>query len=145
MDCRVREETILTIDVRNYADHTMVFKVTNELPHSKGDNTIKINPGRIEKYKLKICPILGGEYTGSISFINEEQHYLWYTIGVKAESSKSERTIEMACGVRKQTSHDIELSNPTSDPVTFRVSLNGEGLMGEPLFTLPPKSNGKYE
>ena len=118
--------------------------MTNELNHSKGENTIKVKPNRTDKYKLKVCPILGGEYTGSITFTSDEGHYQWYTIGVKAESSKSERTIDLNSYVRKAVSYDIELSNPTTDDVVFRVILEGKGVMGEPSFHLGPKSAGKY-
>jgi hypothetical protein len=94
IESRVREENILSIAVKNPSERVMMFKVLNELNHSKGDASFKVKPMGEFKYKLKVCPILGGEYTGSIVFTNDEGHYQWYTIGVKAESSKCERIIE---------------------------------------------------
>jgi len=39
-----------------------------------GPTTFSIMPGKTYKYPLVITPLLGGVYTGSITFHEEEEH-----------------------------------------------------------------------
>lgn len=145
INCQVREEATLNIDVRNYAEKMMAYKVYYEMPYAHGESTFKVRPTSTDKYKLKINPILGGEYTGYINFTDENGHYCWYTLCVKAESSQCEKSIDLNCYVRRSVAYDIELTNPLDEEVTYKCVINGECLYGAPTFTLGANQTGKYQ
>lgn len=50
----------------------------------------------------------------------------------------------MRAFIRKATSAEISLSNPLNEPITFEVFYQGEGLIGDSIFSLEPKSVGTY-
>lgn len=110
-----------------------------------GTETFKVNAKDSAKYPLSITPILGGVYTGSITFYDNEDRFLWYTVEVRTESPKPEKTLELKSFVRKAVGVDISLDNPLDDPITFEVFYNGEGLLGEPSFQIEPNRTGIYE
>ena len=145
INCRVREETVLSISVKNNQDRAIIFKVNNELNHSSGESSIKVKANQTKDYQLSVKPILGGEYTGLITFTSDEGHYQWYTLSVKVESSKCERTIDMQAFVRKTVHSEIELNNPTDGEVCFDVTLEGTGVHGDSKFYLEPNSNASYK
>lgn len=144
IDCNVREEKIVTIDVRNYVEKMMNYSVYFELPYATGDSTFKVRPMSVDKYKIKVCPILGGEYTGYINFTDENGHYCWYTMSIKAESTKAEKSIELSCYVRKTMTHEIELNNPLDTEITYKVVITGECIYGHPTITVPANESKKY-
>ena len=72
--------------------------------------------------------MLSGQYTGSITFIDEQTgEYFWYTILVNTESPKAEDVITMNSVIRKATAFDITLQNPLDEPIVFEVIVTGEG------------------
>ena len=144
VNCDVREEKTILIDVRNYEEKMMNYKVYFELPYATGESSFKVRPLSTDKYKLKVCPILGGEYTGYINFTDENGYYCWYTLCIKSESSKAEKSIEMSCYVRKTCHHEIELNNPIDKDVLYKVAMNGEGVNGSSSIMVPANSTKKY-
>jgi len=95
-------------------------------------------------YDLEITPLLGGVYTASITFQDQDERFVWWTVEVKTESPKPEAVIDLRAFIRKATSAEISLSNPLNEPITFEVFYQGEGLIGDPVFSLEPKSVGTY-
>lgn len=63
---------------------------------------------------------------------------------VRTDSPKPESVIDMRACIRKATSAEISLSNPLNEPITFEVFFQGEGLIGDPSFSLEPKSIQTY-
>ena len=99
-----------------------------------------IPPNKDFTYELKITPILGGIYTGCITFyeINNKQKYVWYTICVNTERPKTQKTIELQTYVRKTIAFEIVIENPHDETLSFDVSIEGESLMGIFLLILEP-------
>ena len=56
-----------------------------------------------------------------------------------------EKIIELSAVVRKAVAFDISLRNPLKEMTSFEVSIEGEFLMGSPVFTLPPLQTATYE
>lgn len=96
-------------------------------------------------YNLSITPILGGVYTGSITFYDNEDWFIWYTVEVRTESPKPEKTIDLKVIVWKAVGVDISLENPLKEPITFEVFYNGVGLLGDTSFLVEPNWIGVYE
>lgn len=88
--------------------------------------------------------MLGGVYTASITFKDNEDRFIWWTVEVRTDSPRPERNIEMKAFIRKGVSAEILLNNPLNEPISFEVFYSGEGLIGDPVFSLEPKTVGTY-
>ena len=78
-----------------------------------------------------MTPVLSGQYTGSITFYETPDIYIWYTVLLNTESPKATDTIELSTQIRQALAFDINLQNPLDTQVIFEVIINGEGLIGE--------------
>jgi len=82
------------------ADKSITYKVETDLINSSGASTITIGPGKKANYLLSVCPVLSGQYTGSITFTDDQGRYLWYTVFLNTESPKSTQTVEIQTLIR---------------------------------------------
>jgi hypothetical protein len=69
---------------------------------------------------------------------------MWWTVEVRTDSPKPSQTIDLRTFIRKATAAELSLNNPLNDPITFEVFYQGDGLIGDPTFSLEPKSVGTY-
>ena len=60
-----------------------------DLINSEGLKQITVNPGKTSNYQLKTTPIMGGTYTGSITFYdqNDKNNYIWFAAVLNIERS----------------------------------------------------------
>ena len=93
---------------------------------------------------MAITPLLGGVYTASITFQDNEDKFIWWTVEVRTDSPKPEAVIDMRAFIRKAKSVEVSLSNPLNEPITFEVFYQGEGLIGDSTFSLEPKHVNTY-
>jgi hypothetical protein len=82
-------------------------------------------------YIFNVTPVLSGQYTGSITFTDEDGKYFWYTVFMNTEAPKSSQTVELATTIRSATIFSVTLNNPLPQPVVYEVMINGDGLQGE--------------
>ena len=80
---------------------------------------------------MQITPLLGGVYTASITFQDNEDRFMWWTVEVRTVSPRPESNIDLRSVIRKATSAEISLSNPLNEPITFEVFYQGDGLLGD--------------
>lgn len=99
------------------------------------------------RYTLDICPQVSGSVHGSVTVRTPDGRYLWYTVEIRAAPPPPERTIEVSADVRTAAVLEVEVVNPSLEPVEFAVELEGEGLLGEPTLTIGPGPNSvaKYQ
>ena len=102
-----------------------------DLPGVSGDATIEVGPNTTADYELFVRPLLGGEYSGAITFIAPDGSFIWYTIEIFADAPSCEDTLELRAFVRKAVAVEIGLANPLNEPVEFEVRLTGNGLLEE--------------
>ncbi|KAL4498636.1 hypothetical protein ABPG72_019754 [Tetrahymena utriculariae] len=146
ISCKAKQPTTKEIEIRNpYTDKEIIYRVETDLINASGPSSLAIKPGKKAKYVLTLNPILSGQYTGSITFYENDEKYLWYTVLLNTESPKPDKCIEMSTQVRQAATFSIEIKNPLNQDATFEVMINGEGLIGDTLFNLPAKSEGNYE
>lgn len=148
MDCIAKNTTSKTIEVVNpYKDRAVTYVVETTLINPDGPPSFTIPPGKSYKYVLSVAPALGGLYTGSITFSEQEDKskFVWYTVLLKTDRPKCEKTIDLSTYVRKSVVFDIELANPLRETITFEIAIEGEGLHGSSSFVLEPKQSGVYE
>ena len=88
--------------------------------------------------------MLGGTYTASITFEDDEGRFLWWTVEVRTDPPEPRSNIAMRACVRKATTATVRLANPLAEPITFEVHFSGEGLIGDPALTLDPNSESTY-
>ena len=145
LNCQARQTTVHNFEIKNITDKMQTYRVETDLNNVTGAENFRVNPKQTAKYALSITPILGGIYTGSITFYDNEDRFIWYTVEVRTESPKPEKTLELKSFVRKAVGVDISLENPLDEPVVFEVFYNGEGLLGDTSFGVDPKKTGVYE
>ena len=67
--------------LHNKTGHPVTYQVETDLINPEGAKEITIEPHSDYNYVLKVTPILGGIYNGSITFIdvNNQENYVWFT------------------------------------------------------------------
>jgi len=145
LECVARKTRTFTFPIKNEGEKRMAYRVETDLYNASGKSSFELGPGKTEEYVLEVTPVLGGAYTGSITFFDEEGHYKWWTVEVHTESPKAEKIIDLITTIRKAIAFEIAIANPLDEKVVFEVILNGEGLLGETAFTILPKQTATYE
>lgn len=148
LNCVARKATTHIIEVVNpYKDKQISYKVETDLINPEGPPAFTIPAGKIFKYPLSVTPLLGGLYTGSITFFEEgeKNKYLWYTILVNTDRPKSEKVVELTTFIRKGVSFNIEIANPLPEMVVYEAIIDGDFLTGPTNFQIGPKQTLSYE
>ena len=145
LNCQARQTTVHGFEIKNLFEKAVQYWVETDLNNVTGAEQFVVKPRDTFIYNLSITPILGGVYTGSITFYDNEDRFIWYTVEVWTESPKPEKTLELKSFVRKAVGVEISLENPLKEPITFEVFYNGEGLLGDTSFVVEPKRTGVYE
>lgn len=146
--CRARHQKDEVFEVPNpYSDEYANYTVETDLPEDWviGRQNFSVPPGKVGKYALQITPNLGGIFTGSITFKDQKGRYYWWTIEIQTESPKAEKALDMVADVRKQCVLEVTLKNPMEINATYEVVITGEGLSGDPVFTVPANSTAEYQ
>ncbi len=149
--CSARKKSVFSIFIPNLEsilgppkshqqdDHpTRLFKVETDLPFAIIKESAKI-PAEGGNFEFSVnCP-MGGELNGYVSFKDTDtQAVFWYAIVVDVTSPQEEKTIEVQATVRQAVVVEITLDNPLKDELVFDVTLQGEGLIGQPILSLLP-------
>jgi hypothetical protein len=145
VSCQARDSMTHMFRVPNATKEPVTFNVESDIPHVKGASTLTVGPGDVREYQLTIAPQLGGTYSGSLSFVAPNGDAVWFTVEIQAEAPPAEDTLSLEAGVRNAVALEIRLANPLDEPVDFEVMLEGEGLVGDPIFLLGPKETACYE
>lgn len=146
IDCKLKEEKVIEIELDAIKKSYGTFTVEIDLPHyASGPSNIEVPFSKVAKYPLSIQALLGGEFTGSVTFKNDQGHYWWYMVTLKVESSKFERQLDIVSPCRKALFQKIELENPINETVMFKVAIDNEYLSGQNQITLAPREKKQYE
>ena len=143
--CQARDRLKHCFTIRNGRNTEVAYDVQSDLPHVSGSSSVTVPPGRDMDYELLLHPLLGGTYTGSITFIAPSGEYIWYTVEVIVSSPEPEGSLDISTFVRKAAAVEITLANPLDQRVEFEVLLDGEGLLGDLSFVLDAHESGVYE
>ena len=147
--CKAREAKTFSIPLKQISSsrklnpqvfEAQVFAVETDLPYLSGPETIPVREHGAD-YRFVVLSPFGGLFTGYISFRDtESEAIIWYTVTIEVTAPAKEKTIDVEAVVRKAVVVEITLENPTSEPLVFQVSIEGEGLLGESLLELPVSS-----
>lgn len=122
-------------------DSLQVFLIETDLPYLTGSEQVVVGEEGAS-YTFTILSPVGGSFGGYISFRDAEypEVNVWHTVTVEVTSPAEERSVTVESVVRKAVAVEITLDNPTEDTLTFEVNIQGEGLLGQTTFDLPPRS-----
>jgi len=121
LSCAAREKQTHTFEIKNPTDKKVTYTVWTDLQNAVGTKEFTIEPRKSFDYPLSITPLLGGVYTASITFQDNEDRFIWWTVEVRTDSPKPEAVIDMRAFIRKAKSVEVSLSNPLNEPITFEV------------------------
>lgn len=144
VECKLKEEKTIYIDLEVMRKINTLYQVEIDLPYSKGADTLEVPANKAGRYPLKITPLLGGEFTGSVTFKADNGIYWWYMFTLKVESSKFERHLDMLTHCRKPVVQEIELENPLNETISFKVVIDNDALTGAQNVMVPSLSKVKY-
>eukprot|EP01022_Parablepharisma_sp_SALTPOND_P034835 TRINITY_DN931_c0_g1_i1.p1 TRINITY_DN931_c0_g1~~TRINITY_DN931_c0_g1_i1.p1 ORF type:complete len:1690 (-),score=186.44 TRINITY_DN931_c0_g1_i1:61-5130(-) len=146
VNCEAKKNTRYTLNVRNDTEKVMHYRVETDMSKVlSGEATLKLLPREVGKYVLNITPLVGGVDMGSITFIDNEERYIWYVVELHVRSPEAEEEKPMQTYVRKPIAYEFSIKNPLNEPVTFDVDIKGEGLIGEPSLGIPANQTKVYE
>ena len=120
------------------------YNVQTDLQYVAGEAVASIPAASGGDYNFSVmCPV-GGVMSGSITFTDPSSgNIVWYTIDVEVTTPLPESTIEVEAMVRSAVGVELELENPTNEDLVFTVTTEGDGLIADPTFTLPPGNSDK--
>ncbi|EGR27619.1 hypothetical protein IMG5_193180 [Ichthyophthirius multifiliis] len=145
INCKAKQKTKKEIVIKNpYTDREVTYKVETDLINTSGPSTINIKPGKTTQYAFTIHPVLSGQFTGSITFYENEQNYLWYTVLLNTEIPKCEKIIDLTTFIRQAVTFDIEIYNNLPQQAIFDVVINGDTLFGNQYLQIEAKQTAKY-
>jgi hypothetical protein len=137
--CKARTRQTLSIPVKAVPrpSGSGPFEVQTDLPYVTGPSFLDLG-GSGATYEFSVlCPI-GGVLSGSISFTDPSGGAtIWYTVDIEVTAPLPESTIEVKSTARKAVAVEISLENPTKETLVFQVTTDGEGLLGDPVYSLP--------
>ena len=76
IECQARQRISQQFKVRNPTNNPVTFSVECDLPGVSGDATIEVGPKTTADYDLFVRPLLGGEYSGAITFIAPDDFFI---------------------------------------------------------------------
>jgi hypothetical protein len=127
LNCVARKSTKKEFTIENpYKDRSVTYRVETDLVNAEGLTTFTVPAGKNGKYALNVTPLLGGTYTGSITFFednDDKKKFIWFTVLVITDRPKSEKIMDLTTFVRKAVAFDISLNNPLKEVATFEVIL----------------------
>lgn len=146
---------VFTCTARETSNHTLIipafplsrrFTVETDLDEVFGEFEFTTAPDEEFHYPIRIRPASTSKLTGSISLTDiDTGENIWYVLDIIAEPPKNAGDLELKVKAGQSVSAIVELLNPTSTEADFTVCWEGDGLMGEKDFTIPPDGSYKYE
>jgi hypothetical protein len=142
----VDEEKTIRLPVKNTTDKPQSYTSNIDLHGATGPEKFSIAyANSSDFYLLTIKPTLGGIYAGCVTLTDDDGKYIWYTFEMESHGQKQRKQMEVFSHVRKVSVSEIDLVNPLNETIKYAVTINGEGLDGNPDITLEPHGSAKYE
>ena len=116
---------------------SQLFTVQTDIPYLLGAAEVEVAPGG-SAYDFSILAPVGGLLAGSVTFTEKETGAVaWFAVEVDVTGPQAESVIAVESVVRRAVAVEISLVNPTKGALQFSVALEGEGVIGDPTYTLP--------
>ena len=146
--CTARTKAPFSVPVRRLpsptfpAERVQVFNVQTDLPYLMGSPTVEVEGTENVMYEFYILSPVSGFLTGSLTFKDQASNaMMWYTFDISVDAPFAEKELSVKAVVRTAVAVEIMLENPSTEQKVFDVVVEGEGLIGDSVFVVPPKSS----
>ncbi|PRP78761.1 hypothetical protein PROFUN_00934 [Planoprotostelium fungivorum] len=146
IECQAKSRSIVKLPIKNPGNINIDYRVESDVPYVSGPNSIKMAPLEPSKfYELVVLPQCSGRFQGVVKFSASEENFIFFTVEVQASPPPPEQKLEISSIVRSAVAAEISIRNPLDEAVEFEVTMEGDGLFGEPTVLLGAKENGIYQ
>jgi hypothetical protein len=97
LECAARSSKSVRLNVPNQTDKPIEYTVFSDIPCLTGSPTITIPPNASGAYKLAVCPLLPGKFTGTVTFSSTAAQYVWYTVQLDVVDPPKQGRIAVTC------------------------------------------------
>ena len=104
IQCKAKEIGKKIIQVKNpYQEKSVNYRIQTDLLNCKIPNKLSMKAGGKADFEITVQPMLCGQYTGSISFFEDDgPQYMWYTVSVITDYPQAYKTIKIESEVRRK-------------------------------------------
>eukprot|EP00906_Rhabdomonas_costata_P029649 RCo041844 len=144
--CPARQIVSQDIPITNPTDKERIVTCLVSGDYFSGVREVRVPAGRTKAYTLTFSPPWVCEVTGTLTLRNSDSadKSVW-TIRGKAEEPLAENTLNLECQARSSIALTLNVSNITSDTVTYTVESDLDFLEGAPTVTVGRGEVAKYE
>mmetsp|Transcript_28943 Transcript_28943/g.66987 ORF Transcript_28943/g.66987 Transcript_28943/m.66987 type:complete len:2816 (+) Transcript_28943:96-8543(+) len=121
---KTRTAVAVDVTISNPMDKAVEFEVLLSGDGLLGNSVMSLGPHEEGVYELIYSPLLPGQTTGSMTFVNDEIGEFWYKLVLNATPAEPTVLPDMVAEVGKTANYMMLLENPTDEPilVTARVT-----------------------
>lgn len=149
-EAEVRKAVAIEISLDNPTDKDLNFDVVIEGDGLLGDETFTLRANSSKSssaYELIYSPLRAGNFTGSITFMNDIVGEFWYKVALVAHPAVAVKidTIECMVGLSKSTTVPVE--NPLDIPVVLTPSVGDHShfSISPEVISLGPYAQSTFE
>jgi hypothetical protein len=97
LKCAARSSKLVRLNVPNQTEKPIEYTVFSDIPCLTGPPTITVPPNGSGAYKLAVCPLLPGMFTGTLTFSNTAGQCVWYTVQLDVLDPPKQGRIAVTC------------------------------------------------
>ncbi|KAL0021413.1 hypothetical protein WJX79_003538 [Trebouxia sp. C0005] len=121
------------------------YKVFSDLDCLGGKEGVQVSPGGTGGYTMHILAPRPGVYNGSVTFMAESGHYVWYSLQLNVSEAPPIGSLDVSATVRQAVAVQVQISNPLHDALTFDLTYGSDQLVGPEVLALKPKESREFE
>ncbi|KAM3585737.1 uncharacterized protein V6R79_025810 [Siganus canaliculatus] len=159
LHCPVGQTTQAQLDVPNCSQKNIMIQVVTDLSIVSGPPSLEIKPRDSATYTLSVSPWKRGKQTGFLTFLEIddnkktnthqgnvfEPYKVYFSLEVICEPAAPIRVIDVQCVAQSSVTIEMPVRNPQGDLLTLDVFLDGDGLSGSNMVSIPPGGTLNYK
>ncbi|DBA78771.1 TPA: putative protein fap47 [Trebouxia sp. C0004] len=144
--CQARTHLAKKVAVPNLVPkNEAYYKVYSDLDCLGGKEGVQVTPGGTGGYTMHILAPRPGVFNGSITFMAESGHYVWYSLQLNVSEAPPIGSLDVSAAVRQAVAVQVQISNPLHDALTFDLTYGSDQLVGPEVLALKPKESRDFE
>jgi len=143
----VRKAVSVEITLGNPLNERVEFEVVYNGEGLIGDSHFWLEPEENGVYELIYSPLVAGNYSGSITFTNEQLGEFWYKLVLEARQAVPVPLEHMSCAVGTICSQEFKIENPVDSQLVLisEVENKRNFKISPSRVTLKPYASAKVE
>eukprot|EP00884_Botryococcus_braunii_P022119 jgi/Botrbrau1/8591/Bobra.0380s0012.1 len=120
------------------------YRVMTDLDCFRGSDSLIVPPAGTGPYEVQVRGGRPGLHVGTITFLTDSGHYVWYTAEVEIEEAApvAELCVDAVAGQAVEI--EVLLNNSLDVPAAFQVRYDPETLLGPSSCTLRPQEKSNF-